>query len=71
MWKPWRNKNNYEIPPKPRSPNKQISMVWDYLYNHLPGRLAEQDRRIWWQDIKINFIIVLIALILAFIAKAI
>ena len=71
MWKPWINKNTYSTPPKPRSVNKQISMVWDYLYNHLPSKMGEQDRRIWWQDIKINFILVLVALILAFIAKAI
>lgn len=68
---PWRKNTHYKIPPKPRNPNKQLSMIWDYCYNHLPGRLETQDRRIWWQDVKINFILVLVALILAFIAKAI
>ena len=65
MWKPWKQ-NSYEVPPKPRGVNKQISMVWDYLYNHLPSRLAEQDKRIVWQDIKLNFILILVALILAY-----
>ena len=65
MWKPWRKNNSYEIPPKPKSIDEQVSMVWDFLYNHLPEKLSEQDRKIWWQDIKVNFILVLVALILA------
>ena len=66
MRKPWENKRQYEIPRKPRNVNKQVSMVWDYLYNHLPSKLAEQDKRIGWQDVKLNFILVLVALILAY-----
>lgn len=68
MWKPWKINNNYEIPPKPESIEDQVSMMWDFMYNHLPSKLARQDRKIMWQDIKLNFILVLVGLILAFIA---
>ena len=70
MWKPWRNKNPYEIPPKPRSVNKQVSMVWDYLYNHLPGKLAEQDRRIRFQDYKIDFILAFLAILVILLLRS-
>jgi len=69
MWKPWNSKNNYKIPEKPENPDKQLSMIWDYVYNHLPSRLGEQDKRIWWQDMKLNFMFVFVALILACLGK--
>lgn len=62
---PWKRENTYEVPPKPRSVNKQVSMIWDFMYNHLPGKLAEQDRKLWWQDVQIKFILALVGLILA------
>ena len=65
MWQFWKKKNDNKIPPKPRNPNKQLSMLWDYVYNHLTSSLERQDRRLYWQDIKINFILILLALILA------
>ena len=69
MWKPWKINHNYEIPPKPESPNEQTSMMWDFLYNHLPGRLNKQDDKILWQDRKINFILVLVAILVACFGK--
>lgn len=69
MWKPWEIKHNYEIPPKPESHDEQISMIWDFVYNHLPGRLHEQDKKITWQDRKINFILVLVAILVAWVGK--
>lgn len=66
----WHRKNNncYEIPPKPEKPEDQISMMWDAIYNHIPSILRQQDRRFKWQDVKINFVLALIALILALLA---
>lgn len=66
----WHRKNNnlYEIPEKPEKPERQkdqISMLWDAMYNHIPSILKEQNRRFKWQDIKINFILVFVGLILA------
>ena len=69
MWKPWKNNNIYEIPPKPESPNEQVSMMWDFLYNHLPSRLNKQDYKILWQDRKINFILVFVAILVACFGK--
>jgi len=69
MWKPWKSNNNYEIPPKPEGINEQTSMMWDFLYNHLPSRLNKQDYRILWQDRKINFILVLVAILVACFGK--
>ena len=71
MWKPWKKKNSYTVPPKPRDTNKQVSMMWDYLYNHLPSKLAEQDDHFRWQDRKLNFMFVFLALLLACLGKLI
>lgn len=61
----WHRKNcSYEIPKKPERQKDQISMLWDAMYNHIPGILKEQDRRFKWQDVKINFILAFVALIL-------
>jgi len=62
----WKRKNDlYEIPEKPEKSKEQISMLWDAMYNHIPGILKEQNKRLGWQELKINFILVLVALILA------
>lgn len=62
----WRKKNNpYEIPPKPRKLEDQVSTMWDAIYNHIPGILREHNKRLKWQDIKLNFILVFVGLILA------
>lgn len=70
MWKPWKFNNNYEIPEKPTNRDDQISMMWDFLYNHLPGRLHHQDRKINFQDHKLNFVLILLAILLACWAKS-
>jgi len=69
MWKPWKNNNTYEIPQKPESSEEQTSMMWDFLYNHLPGRLNKQDYKILWQDRKLNFMFIFLALLLACFGK--
>ena len=69
MWQPWKKKPDYKIPLKPRIPNKQLSMIWEQCFNHLPGQLEKIDWRLHFQDIKINFILVLMALILAFLVR--
>ena len=71
MWNPWKKKNSYKIPTKPRNPNKQLSMIWDYCFNHLPSKLEEQDDRLRWQDRKLNFMFVFLALLLACLGKLI
>lgn len=65
----WKRKNNpYEIPEKPEKLEDQVSMMWDALFNHLPGILKEQNRHFKWQDVKLNFILVFVGLILASLA---
>jgi len=44
-------------PEKPKTTKGQIDMMWDALFNALPHRLQ-------WQDVKINFILTFVALIL-------
>lgn len=44
-------------PSKPQEQKDQISMLWDAVYNHIPARLK-------WQDVKLNFILGFMALIL-------
>ena len=69
MRKLWKKNTNYEIPTKPEAPNDQISMIWDFVWNHLPSRLKKQDDKILWQDRKINFILVLVAILVACFGK--
>ncbi len=49
----------HNTPLKPEKQKDQIGMLWDAVYNHIPTRLK-------WQDIKLNFILGLIALVLVF-----
>jgi len=50
-----------KIPAKPKTQRAQIDMMWDALFNGIPHRLKSQD-------IRINFILAFMALILAFMA---
>jgi len=50
-----------KIPEKPKTTKEQIDMIWDAIFNAIPHRFK-------WQDIKINFILAFLALILAFMA---
>ena len=48
---------NYKCIKKPTKMSAQIDMVWDELFNHIPSRLR-------WQDVKLNFLLGFVALIL-------
>ena len=52
-----------KMPEKPKTRDEQISMIWDALFNHVFTALH-------WQDIKINFILTLIAILIGIIALA-
>ena len=47
-----------KIPEKPQTLDEQISMIWDAVFNHIFHRLH-------FQDIKINFILTFLGLLLA------
>ena len=66
----WHRKNNncYKVPPKPKTQKEQTSMLWDAVYNHIPSILRQQDRRLKWQDVKLTFVLIFMALILASLA---
>jgi len=49
-----------KIPAKPKTTKAQIDMIWDALFNEIPHKFK-------WQDVKINFILVFVALILTMI----
>ena len=49
-----------KIPEKPKTTKEQINMIWDALFNAIPHHLKSQD-------IRINFILAFMALILAMI----
>jgi hypothetical protein len=69
MRKPWQSNNfNHDVPTKPRHPNKQLSMIWEQCFNHLPSIMASVGKRLWWQDRKLDFMMVLLGLILACLA---
>jgi len=50
-----------KMPDKPESMKGQIDMLWDAVYNHIPTRLK-------WQDVKLNFILGFLGLILTLLA---
>ena len=52
-----------KMPEKPKTRDEQISMIWDALFNHVFTALH-------WQDIKITFILALIAILIGIIALA-
>ena len=47
------------MPEKPEKQGEQISMLWDAVFNHIPTKLK-------WVSVKLNFVLVFLALILAF-----
>ena len=69
MRKFWQRNSEYNIPPKPEAESDQVSMIWDFIWNHLPDRLNKQDYKILWQDRKINFILILVAILVACFGK--
>ncbi len=54
----------HDIPDKPDKQKDQLSELWDAVYNHLPTRIN-------WLDIKINFILALLGVVIALIAASI
>jgi len=43
-------------------------MLWDAVYNHLPTQLRQLYDKQQWQDKKTTFVLVMLALVLAFLA---
>ncbi len=52
------------VPKKPDDVEGQISVLWDFMTNHVWSRLK-------WQDVKMNFVLVFLGLILALLAISI
>lgn len=57
------NKTMYELGRKPIRTNDQVSIIWDILANHLPHCLYDINHKIWWTNLKLNFILGFMALI--------
>ncbi len=49
--------NKHDMPKKPKTNTAKIDLVWDAVFNHLPTQLR-------WVNLKMNFIIAFMALIL-------
>lgn len=65
MWKPWKINNDYTMPEKPVKVEDQVSAIWEFLHNHLPSHLHAQDKRIIWQDRKMNFLLIMLMILIA------
>lgn len=50
-----------KTPEKPKTTKTQIEMIWSQCFNHIPSRLK-------WLDLKLNFVLVFMGLILALLA---
>jgi len=48
-------------PEKPKAQKDQLSMLWDAVYNHIPTRIR-------WIDVKVNFMLGFLGLILGLLA---
>lgn len=61
----------YMPPPKPESQGAQLDMVWNALFNgagvtrKMELRQIQVMRKLRWQDVKLNFVLVFLALLLA------
>lgn len=64
----WKQHHSYEVPEKPATLDEQISMIWEALFNHLPGMLLRQEERLNWYDVKMRFQLALLAVIVGFLA---
>jgi len=71
---PWFNDEDekpYVAPAKPEGLVEQVAMIWEAIFNggSLLSRMYKLERavsrRLKWHDTKLNFILVLLALILA------
>ena len=69
----WREEETIEhkVPPKPADLQQQIDMIWEAVFNgdgilkKLVVSYSHVMRRLRWQDLKLNFIRVFLALLLA------
>ncbi len=52
------------LPDKPNKQKDQISDLWDAVFNHLPTQIS-------WLNVKMNFTLVIMGIILALIAASI
>lgn len=50
-----------KMPEKPKTQKEQISMLWEGVFNHIPTQLK-------WQNVKLNFILAFMGLVLALLA---
>lgn len=64
----WKRNNHYKVPEKPATVDEQMSMVWDAMFNHLPGLMLRQQDRLDWCDVKMRFQLALLAVIVGFLA---
>lgn len=48
-------------PPRPKSSKAQVEMLWEAMYNHVFTWMR-------WQDIKLNFVLVFLGLVVALLA---
>jgi len=55
------NGKNHHSPKKPDTPEGQLSVLWDVVCNHVLTWMA-------WQDVKMGFIIALLAINVALLA---
>jgi hypothetical protein len=57
-------------PPKPKTEKAQVDQLWDAMFNHLPSTLnaiktaAEKGDK--WQNVKLNFVLGFLVLIMTF-----
>ena len=49
------------MPDKPKTHDEQMDMIWEACFNHIPTRLG-------WVDLKVNFILAFIGIVLALVA---
>lgn len=52
------------LPEKPEKQKDQISELWDAVFNHIPTQIG-------WLNMKMNFILALVGIILALVAVSI
>lgn len=61
----------HKVPLKPDDPQKQTDMIWEAVFNGdgILKKLVQNNRlvmsRLHWQDMKLNFILIFLALLLA------
>jgi len=65
----------HHVPPKPVTQEEQLAMIWEAVFNGngILKRLIDNNRwltrRLRFQDIKLNFILVFLALLLGCLGK--